>query len=98
MVDDRVYAGLRVRFDYIYDGVLRKNQEILIAECFKKEFIFQIICLSGYHAGKIQGYVRDEYGVGGSVYLGYLKKELERNFGEIIWEKLEIIDSSNSFQ
>lgn len=82
MIDKFDYIGLRFK---ILDKTIGKDllRECLLVESFESDYVFQIVCISGYDSGKILGYVKkqedlSEINVDG-VTREYLIKELHRN-------------------
>lgn len=81
--------GSIIKFDYKHDGIVEKDHVFILADCFETEFIFQIICIEGYHRGTIEGLIRKEEGEIGSIKKEHLVKELNRNFINILWNTFE---------
>ena len=65
---------------------------MILAQTFDKDYIFQLINISGYYAGVIEAYIKIEGTDGGSISIDLLKKELERNFLGINWNEFEIVE------
>lgn len=81
--------GTIIKFDYAHDGLIEKDHSFILAENHDSEYIFQIVCISGYHKGSIEGYIRKENGVVGGVNKKHLIQELDRNFIQILWDTFE---------
>ncbi len=61
-----------------------KAECYLLAETFEPEYVFQIICITGYHTGKLVGYIKkdplaEEPRVTGITF-AHLMEEIQRNF------------------
>lgn len=85
--------GTRVSFNYEHDGVIEKGHEFILAECHEQGFVFQLICIRGYHAGKLEGYIKPEPNTNGSkISEDHLVKELNRNFIEIHWDSFKVLN------
>lgn len=67
-------------------------QYYILAECREKDAVFQIISITGYHAGNIYGYiaVQPEVGAKSAITLPFLKQQLKRNFLDIDWDTFEV--------
>lgn len=67
----------------------------MLVECIDKDYVFQIVCISGYHAGNIYGYVKTDNKAASrnvrGVSKGHLTKEIKRNF-LFVKDSLKIID------
>lgn len=62
-----------------YDG-RELEQEYMLCVHYETGYIFQIICISGYYAGNLAGYIKDENIEGhNAVSEAHLIKELKRN-------------------
>lgn len=73
-------------------------KEFILAETHEKGYVFQIICISGYYAGRLMGYITvekeaEEHRVRG-ITEKHLRAELKKNF---IFDEntLEIMTSFN---
>lgn len=66
----------------------------ILAELYEEEYVFQIICISGYYAGIINGYVKKETLVTemkvAAITLKHLKNELNNNFENIDWDSFKL--------
>jgi len=88
------FAGTKIRIEYIYDGH-HKCHDAILAQIFEEDFVFQIIAISEYEAGLIDGYIRRQFKDIHAVTYDYLYKESEEMiYSKII--KLEIFDDSHS--
>lgn len=77
-------------FDYEHDGVVEKNHKFIIAKNHDSDYKFQLICIEGYHAGEIEGYIKGEEGLENQMSEEHLKKELNNIFINIHWDTFEI--------
>lgn len=57
-MDELLYRGSIIRFKFNFES--EQEEEYMIVDNFEKEFPFQLICISGYKAGTIGGYVKQE--------------------------------------
>jgi hypothetical protein len=57
-MDELLYRGSIIRFKFYFES--EQEEEYMIVDNFEKEFPFQLICISGYKAGTIGGYVKQE--------------------------------------
>ena len=72
-----------IKFDYKHDGVNEYNHLFILVKCYEDDFIFQLVCIKGYHSGTIECYIRKEKG--SVISRNHLIKELNLNFIEIDW-------------
>jgi hypothetical protein len=84
-------AGSTFKFDYEHDGVIEKNHWFILANTYKSDFIFQLICIKGYHAGTIECYIKKE-SHDFEISKEHLIMELNRNFLKIHWDTFEDIE------
>ena len=82
-------AGSIFKFDYEHDGIVEKNHLFFLAKTFEKGYVFEIICIKGYHAGEKEGYIKKESGIAHKISKEHLKKELNNNFIKIQWDTFE---------
>ena len=88
------FAGTKFMVDYIFDGY-QKSHEAILAQVFDDEFVFQVIAISEYEAGNIDGFIHKEFENIHAVTYDFLFKEAENMiYSKIL--KLEIIDDSHS--
>jgi hypothetical protein len=96
--------------NYIYAGKIfklinelditkeKKAQKYMLVQCHDEGFVFQIICISGYNIGLINGYIKEDPIAKSKNVKGvtreHLISEIVRNF---VYEKdsLEILDGEN---
>lgn len=81
--------GSVLKFDYEHDGLVEKGHLFILANTFEEDFAFQIICIKGYHAGTLEGYIRKESNESEKISKDHLVKELNRNFIKIHWDTFE---------
>lgn len=55
--EDQIYYRGTI-FTISYLGDIQERESFLLTECFEDEYVFQIICISGYGAGTVQGYIK----------------------------------------
>jgi hypothetical protein len=82
-MNDRLdYFGLKFK---LLDKTSGKEQlrECLLVESFEDDYVFQIVCITGYDSGRLLGYVKKPRGDNQNRVHGvarqYLIKELHRN-------------------
>lgn len=84
-------AGSAIKFHYEHDGVVEKNHWFLLAKSPDPDFIFQLVCIKGYHAGNVECYIKkgteDFY-----ISKEHLVNELNRNFIKIHWDTFEDVE------
>jgi len=85
-----LYRGTCVSFEFYLEGTSHPNHKIMLVESFDKGFVFQIVCIKGFHSGMIEGMIREETAFQKAISVEHLKRELKRNFGEIIQNTLKI--------
>ena len=88
------FAGTKFKIDYIFDG-RQKCHEAILAQVFDEDLAFQVIAISEYEAGNIDGFIRKQFENAYAVTYDYLFREAE----EMIYSKilkLEITDDSHS--
>jgi hypothetical protein len=78
--------GSAFSFDFEHDGVIEKNHKFILKGSVDSDFIFQILCVDGFHKGTVEGYVKKEIGVENGTTKDHLKNELNRNFIKIHWD------------
>lgn len=71
-IEHKFYRGTIFTITYLEDIVERNS--FVLAECLDNDYIFQIICISGYNSGTIFGYV--DYGILGKHHKAITKEEL----------------------
>lgn len=103
-------SKINMKKDYFYKGTIFEFlnpeayipaiEKFILAESHEKGFVFQIICISGYNAGSISGYFREERKAlldsKMAVSYSHFIIELERNFGKIDIKTLKIDKSTTS--
>jgi len=57
-VDDLLFRGTIIRFKFCFE--IEQEEDYMIVDNTEKEFPFQLVCISGYKAGTIGGYVKQE--------------------------------------
>ena len=70
------------------------HEKYMLADCFDPKFEFQIVCISGYHAGNILGYIKKDSLLSNThqaVTKDHLLKEINRNFLDI--QELNILSN-----
>ena len=50
------YRGTIFTITHFWDR--EERESYLLSECFKEDYVFQIVCISGYSAGTILGYIK----------------------------------------
>lgn len=83
-------AGQVIIFDYEHDGVVEKNHKFILADSHDSDYIFQLICIEGYHAGVIEGYISKENGLEHQIREEHLKNALNKIFLNIHWGTFKI--------
>lgn len=53
----KYFRGTFIKLTYKYE--FEETNEFILAECHESGYLFQIICVSGYHAGTIAGYIKE---------------------------------------
>tara|TARA_B100000678_G_scaffold269177_1_gene256043 strand:- start:1040 stop:1315 length:276 start_codon:yes stop_codon:yes gene_type:complete len=80
-----------MKFDYEHDGFVEKGHFFILAEAHRPGIAFQLICIEGYHAGSLEGYIRPEGPASYAITKAHLIEELKRNFLNILWESFTIL-------
>lgn len=52
----KFYRGTIFTISYFWDK--KECDSFLLAECWDENYIFQIVCISGYNAGTVLGYIK----------------------------------------
>lgn len=80
---ERLYVGTKFQLVTTFDGK-EELRTYMLCESFEKDKIFQVICISGYHSGKIAGSIEKEDEMKGSCHraisLTHLKSSLSKIF------------------
>ena len=80
---EKFFEGTKFRLITTYDGK-EEDQEYMLCETHEPSKVFQIICVSGYNAGKLVGYINIDEEMQRKNYkaitLDHLKNEVKRNF------------------
>lgn len=87
------YQGTVVEFKSLSNPGLG-IQTCMLAQVHKEGWVFQIICIKGYHAGALEGLVREDPSLKGThiaVTKEHLYSEIERNFGIIDFSTFRIL-------
>ena len=94
-MDELLYRGSIIRFKFCFE--IEQEEEYMIVENFEKEFPFQLICISGYKAGTIGGYVKHENDERDrtAISKSNLIIELNRNFLNFDLGSLQVIENSS---
>jgi hypothetical protein len=70
------------------------REKFILAEYHDEEFVFQLICIDGYNAGSISGYIKTDPKFKikhkKAVSSEHLINEIRRNFGNVDFETLTI--------
>ena len=80
--------------DAYYRGTKFKVNDVthMLCEAHEEEYVFQILCIEGYHAGCWEGWIRKEEkwkDTHSAVSKEHLQEEIKRNFQDV--ERLEIL-------
>jgi len=91
-MDDLIYRGTTVKFKFNFDSPAEEVY-ILAEHHDDPEYVFQLICISGYNSGTIGGYIKIESKIENvrAVTSEHLKSELIRNFLNFELESFEIL-------
>lgn len=84
--------GTKFKFIYEHDGLIEEEHSFILSEYHDDDFLFQIVCISGYHKGRIEGYISKENNTN-FVSLEHLKHELNGNFIKIHWKSFYLFES-----
>lgn len=68
----------------------KESQKYMLVELYEDDFVFQIVCLTGYYAGVVEGLVINELLSAKAITIEHLKKELNRNFKDIDWNTFQL--------
>ena len=78
-----LYRGTTFEFISIGESGDSQLGRHMLVESYEEGFVFQIVCLSGYNAGSINGYIREDGALNG-IHKGtttdHLMREINRNF------------------
>jgi len=95
MNDKLFYRGTIVEF-VSTNAPNRSLEKYILAECHEDEKVFQIICISGYHAGSVEGFVdRDSSPLATNskaVTYEHLISELKKNFEIVKMDSFKILN------
>jgi hypothetical protein len=94
-MDELLYRGSIIRFKFYFES--EQEEEYMIVDNFEKEFPFQLICISGYKAGTIGGYVKQENIEKDrtAISKSNLIIELNRNFLNFDVGSLQVVENSS---
>lgn len=94
-MDELLYRGSIIRFKFSFE--IEQEEEYMIVENNEKEFPFQLICISGYKAGTIGGYVKQENieKDSESISKSNLVIELKRNFLNFDVGSLQVVENTS---
>jgi hypothetical protein len=77
MKKEKMYiAGSIFEVRFRHNGRV-EQEKILLARTFEPNKLFQVITLSGYHAGEIEGYIPYQFNDSRSCSFAYLEQELK---------------------
>lgn len=80
---DKYFVGTQFELITTYDDI-EKRQTYMLCEVNEEDVFFQIICISGYNAGKLIGFVNEQLEMKEKGYKAisksFFEKEIERNF------------------
>lgn len=97
-MEDLYYRGTKFSFEQ-GDAQNQPNLEYILAECHEEDFLFQIICLSGYGSGLICGYVKNSSSLLDSGHKAITKAnlidEINRNFQKVILPSIRVCETVN---
>jgi hypothetical protein len=87
----QLYRGTIFRLTFRFDQV--ETESFMLVEYHEsEEYLFQIICISGYKAGTISGYIRsNNLTESKCISEEYLKAEVFRNFLNPDLENMQIV-------
>ena len=94
-MDELLYRGSIIRFKFSFE--IEQEEEYMIVENYEQQFPFQLICISGYKAGTIGGYVKQENFEkdSESISKSNLIIELNRNFLNFDVGSLQVVENSS---
>jgi hypothetical protein len=86
------YRGTVIEF-FNSAAYIPEKQKFILAECHKEGYFFQIINITGYDGGRLEGYVKEDKTVKGSIATTkkHLTSEVKRNFGKINMKTFKVI-------
>ena len=61
-----ITRGTVLRINHESDGIIY-DEKYILADTYEDDFVFQVISISGYHSGAIEGYIETEEGYHKSV-------------------------------
>ena len=82
--------GTIIQFDYEHDGIIEKDHLFILAQSHMVDYLFQLICIKGYHIGTIEGYIKRESD-NQSVSKEHLTIELNNIFIKIYWKSFTAV-------
>jgi len=77
-------AGSIFKVEFKHDGII-EQEKILLARTFEPQKLFQVITISGYHAGEIEGYISYQFENDLFCSFEHIEQELK------IWVYLDLI-------
>jgi hypothetical protein len=87
-----IYRGTFFKLTYCFEET--DTQVFILAEYNEDtDFMFQIICVTGYKSGTIQGYIKNNNNSKVCITVDELKEGIKRNFLNPEFESLEIFEN-----
>ena len=90
-----LYRGTTFEFTNTDESGVTQLDRYMLVESYEEGFVFQIVCLSGYNAGSINGYIREDGALNGihkGITRDHLMKEINRNFFNVRIDTIKIYE------
>jgi hypothetical protein len=89
--DELLFSGSIIRFKFCFE--IEQEADFMIVDNTEKEFPFQLICITGYKAGTIGGYFKQENIEKDKIAISKSKLliELNRNFLNFEESSLQVV-------
>jgi hypothetical protein len=91
IMDELLFRGSIIRFKFCFE--IEQEEDFMLVENTENEFPFQLICISGYKAGTIGGYIKQESIEKDKIAISTSKLliELNRNFLNFEESSLQVV-------